>query len=1789
MAFDDSNDIKIKVTLDAQEAVDGAKAIKQQIDEIFKAGGTTFAGLSKASAEFAKVEQERIKQAGKVARDQIDAEISLNKAKERTKQTLIEENTKRKIAAINSEQALQKQSAQEQIAFIALTDAKEKAIHEAQLARLKIEKDFEAEMSRQRMKLLEQEEATRRKLESQQLKNQAPPKQVVVTQTGPSKSGQGSASVDNSILGFLKEYNAQLTSAASAWYLVSQAVSAATAPVRIFIGTIASLSEAAGKVEGLSIAFNTLQRSVGADPKQSIEQLRQATQGLVSDLDLYQKANQAVLLGVPTETFNAAAAAAVKLGRAMGIDATLGLESLSLGLGRQSRLYLDNLGIVVSATEAYRNFARENNLLASELSDSEKRAAFYAEALKKIDERASLLPDPLDSVSTAFQRVTVQGDNLSANFLKGFNDSKLLSSALIDISNILKALGPTVELVGKGFAGLLGIIIKISEAFSVVNPIFKEFLQYSNLAATFNPDTAISGIAKINEEIATQEKIVNANKKSLEDLKVTLGSFRDPQNYNARLTEVNAAQRSLDESIKKLDELKSKQQEVASLPSVTVAAKFDKTQFEQDVFDTQALIEQTLKGVRIDAGQFNLPGLNADQVEAFGTAIQDITKNLELKNLTAEKGLGLLDQEIKKYLQLAQNSQIEELIGQYNALTEQIRNTGDLSGQLAKNQGIVAENLNAAFTQSINYSRAAQGELKSFVESQIKDGKRLAAEQQKNVAKGSKDRQKLAKEIEDIIKRTNRFAKSAVPEDFSNRLLEGFRKFTPGSKEFENNLRQIEVDAQKAGVDLNALADQAKDLATQFGKGVPPLRLQISSPQGDYQKQLANIKKQTIDIRGALQKINLDFGKEGGFFGFSLGGDSSGLTPEEKKALAEQEAEAGKIIAGTIGNALSGALSAALNKDYKAAAGGIGAAVGAAIGGTIGAVLTAEIGGVGAIIGAQIGAVVGQAIGEAIYSLNGDSNATKNRKLIDKYFGELFDKERLAGVVTQQVVGGATGSIYNSLTGLQQTIAPALARFSDFVFTGMTAYNGQTFFGGPGFFDYFNTLAGDVKNTFNGVGFAIAASLGIAEEQARLVGAAIANNIGGNLETLQVLVQQTGKSFEELTQAIITGFFDGQLSIEEAYNSLVALQNVAQNGIPGAFGAVEEAANNFQLALRDGKGSRYLIDSLRDIGYETLDLKGSLGDVINTIGQSAGLTGGQIQQLFEVFRVNGINSIADFTNASNSVLITILANLQKIKDGSKDILTVPDTTGDGSQTNNDANNQSEADKKKAAKDAADRALALLRQQQQQAREYISSSAQYLAILDKIKKGQLDQIEGAKLIAELDNQTLTRIKVLANYTKEYQKLLNKPTKLLTDEELKRIGFLAGEIERIKKLLEDLQKSGEKAQKSLDLSKVIPYITDLNMLGVVSKQAGIELDKTIDILIKGFLQGRLTIKQVNDQIAGLTDKLGQGIPGKIGAVTDAFQNLIDAGRQGGSFSTDAFLDIFAEFREKFQKEGAALREAQRKTLVANLDAAQKTFNAAQDPAAAETARKALEDAKKALDEFATTVPKPDLADLRNELLRTFNPTEVDKFFQALDESGIGSFDDFAKAGSESIIKILGRLQELGFQFGTTSDDIKNVNKELQNQEKQANDNKDPLKEALDIIKQFNEGAGVLPPTFDATNKAISRLNGPLEKLASGFDGLINKLALLSGKTFENDVVFNVRTVGDDNSKALIDILFGAGDTVGKNTGSTKKTASVNESTDLVRLTRQLSTLIKRGQGNSAKASDIREQIRRLRTAG
>ncbi len=151
-----------------------------------------------------------------------------------------------------------------------------------------------------------------------------------------------------------------------------------------------------------------------------------------------QKANQAVLLGLPIEGFDQLAANAIKLGRAMGIDALKSVDSLTLGVGRQSKLILDNLGIIVNAEDAQKKYAAANKITGRELTDTEKKIAFQTEAYKRINEEAGKLSFNTDTAATSYQKFNVAIENAKNKMAEALVKNESLNDAIKTLTDFVE-------------------------------------------------------------------------------------------------------------------------------------------------------------------------------------------------------------------------------------------------------------------------------------------------------------------------------------------------------------------------------------------------------------------------------------------------------------------------------------------------------------------------------------------------------------------------------------------------------------------------------------------------------------------------------------------------------------------------------------------------------------------------------------------------------------------------------------------------------------------------------------------------------------------------------------------------------------------------------------------------------------------------------------------------------------------------------------------------------------------------------------------------------------------------------------------------------------------------------------------------------------------------------------------------------------------------------------------------------------------------------------------------------
>ena len=188
--------------------------------------------------------------------------------------------------------------------------------------------------------------------------------------------------------------------------------------------------ELAGQFDNVSAAFSKLTQSVGGSAV-SINKLRDAVDGTINDIELMTMANNALTLGVADSTDQLAEMfdGAQRLGKALGLDTKQAVDSLVVGMGRQSRMMLDNLGIIVDAEKAYAKYKEEMEIGTRALTDQEKKVAFNNEAIRQLTESVALLGDEQLTMADKINQTQSSWDRFTTEIGKG---TEGLFSALAD-------------------------------------------------------------------------------------------------------------------------------------------------------------------------------------------------------------------------------------------------------------------------------------------------------------------------------------------------------------------------------------------------------------------------------------------------------------------------------------------------------------------------------------------------------------------------------------------------------------------------------------------------------------------------------------------------------------------------------------------------------------------------------------------------------------------------------------------------------------------------------------------------------------------------------------------------------------------------------------------------------------------------------------------------------------------------------------------------------------------------------------------------------------------------------------------------------------------------------------------------------------------------------------------------------------------------------------------------------------------------------------------------------------
>ena len=205
-------------------------------------------------------------------------------------------------------------------------------------------------------------------------------------------------------------------------------------------------AQISGQLKGVEVSFKNLAKGIGGTGD-TLGKLQKATGGTVSNLDLMTQANNAMLLSVFESNDQMAEAfdIAQRLGTALGKDTLFGVESLVTGMGRQSKMMLDNLGIMIDIDEANENYAKANNLSASSLTDQQKKLAFNNETMRKARELVENLGEKQFTTSQRIDILKASATNMAGvigtALTPAFNRSlDVMADFSVQISNTVNAL-----------------------------------------------------------------------------------------------------------------------------------------------------------------------------------------------------------------------------------------------------------------------------------------------------------------------------------------------------------------------------------------------------------------------------------------------------------------------------------------------------------------------------------------------------------------------------------------------------------------------------------------------------------------------------------------------------------------------------------------------------------------------------------------------------------------------------------------------------------------------------------------------------------------------------------------------------------------------------------------------------------------------------------------------------------------------------------------------------------------------------------------------------------------------------------------------------------------------------------------------------------------------------------------------------------------------------------------------------------------------------------------------------
>ena len=253
-------------------------------------------------------------------------------------------------------------------------------------------------------------------------------------------------------------------------------------------------------------------------------------------------AGNAMVLGIPADRLDEMMEIARASSRVTGQSIQKSFDDISVGIGRQSRMILDNLGIIVDSKKAYEDYAKAHDLTVDALTESEKKQAFAnatmeagLDIVKRVNIQGLTAAESMQAFSATMQNVKISiGKALIAITSFGFAVTQLAGATLAS------ALGQMSEFLGK-FIEMGSVLPWVGDKFKAAGEALKGFAKFEFSVRDEAFRLADSALA-VTKGILSETKAFKANTEALTENLEVLKAEEELRNKIAEGLDIRAAE-----------------------------------------------------------------------------------------------------------------------------------------------------------------------------------------------------------------------------------------------------------------------------------------------------------------------------------------------------------------------------------------------------------------------------------------------------------------------------------------------------------------------------------------------------------------------------------------------------------------------------------------------------------------------------------------------------------------------------------------------------------------------------------------------------------------------------------------------------------------------------------------------------------------------------------------------------------------------------------------------------------------------------------------------------------------------------------------------------------------------------------------------------------------------------------------------------------------------------------------------------------------------------------------------